>query len=45
MVTYHWVYRLNGGLSQLQSADDAAIDWLTNYHGSLSHMQEEEPEG
>jgi len=23
--------KLNGGLSQLHSADDAAIAWLTNY--------------
>ena len=35
--------KLNGGLSQLQSADDAAITWLTNY-GSESHMQVEEEE-
>jgi len=32
---------LNGGLSQLHSADDAATVWLTNY-GSYSHMQEQE---
>jgi len=32
---------LYGGLSQLHSADDAAIAWLTSY-GSESHMQEEE---
>jgi len=33
--------KLNGGLSQLHSADDAALAWLTNY-GSYSHTQEEE---
>ena len=26
-----WVTKLNGGLSQLHSADDAATAWLTNY--------------
>jgi len=33
--------KLNGGLSQLHSADDAAIAWLTNC-GSQSHTQDKE---
>jgi len=31
IVESHRLTKLNGGLSQFYSADDAATDWLTNY--------------